>query len=170
MSDDPLQRQLSEERAGLEAFGTEVRRYLAQLSQEIEKDYRSLINRLSEQQQFITEHYGDAMLRQNAQESLGPTFVEGLQGSAARGFSSGGYSILGHALQTALGASVAARSSSGGARTRTILRRVASVLGAGLSQEITEAIGGKSSGGVRLSRAQAAYEQSRILQQAQRNL
>lgn len=166
MIGEELDAYLDGERAKLDAFGDEVRRYFEQLSQEIEADFSRLAARLDAQQAALVEHSGDAFLAEQAQAGLASQVWRGLDGIAApRG---GETSILGRAVQSALGATLG-----GGVRgrvsPRTILRRVAGVLGTGIGQEIVGGLGFESGESLRLSRSQSALEQSLQLQRSQRN-
>lgn len=167
MIGEELDARLDEERAKLDAFGEEVRRYFDQLAQEIEADFSRLASRLDAQQAALVERSGDTWLAGRAQEGLSSDVWQELgRLGSPRG---GEDSILGRAVQSALGAALGGGIRRGRVSPRGILRRVAGVIGTGIGQEIAGGLGLDSEGDWRLSRAQSALEESLQLQRSQRS-
>ncbi|MBY0355957.1 MAG: hypothetical protein K2Q12_09565 [Rickettsiales bacterium] len=168
MVGDDLDYTLAQEREKLAAFQTEVRGLFSQLSQEIEVDFTRLVNRLVEQQQSLTEG-NSGLLTNAASQSLAQSITHGFHDVAGRYDRNGNDSIIGRALQAALGGIAGNGQRTNRLQPRTILRRIASVFGTGLGNELAEGLGFEPPASMRLSRHQSALEQGIRLQKAQRN-
>jgi hypothetical protein len=160
MIGDKLDARLDEERARLDAFGDEVRRFFDQLSQEIEADFARLMDRLSEQRQAMGTE-AEALFASSAREGLQQRWQDSLPGLTAR---AGTDSVLGQALQGVL----AGGARRGNWRPRNVISRLAGVFGTQLGRDIVTGLGWDE-GNLRLSRAQQAIEQERQLGRATRD-
>jgi hypothetical protein len=166
MSDITTDSQIEDERAKLEEFAAEVRRFFDQLAQEVEADFSRLVARLTEQQQQLIDQQGDALLSEAASLSLASRVEDGLGQIAIQ---NQGDSVIGRALQASLGAVISGGVRRGQVRPRTILRRVAGVFGAQLGQDLAGVLGMEAPEDTfRLSRNQSAREQAGSLQRSVR--
>lgn len=160
MIGDELDIRLDAERAKLEAFSDEVRRFFDQLSQEVEAEFSSLMDRMREQQPSADSNTQTAFmavaqerLQQRWQNTLpgmtGNTGPEGLAGQAFQGILSG-------------------ISTRGRGRGRNVVHRLAGVLGVQLGRSLANEFTPEGEE-LRLSRAQQALEQDRQLSRAARD-